>query len=185
MCSRDDDSRDATSVELSQDDTPNNDVVWSNDEQLLKLRNRARIVARRAGALESEAEDVAQEALLSLIQSEDVRSPIAWVVTVAYRSTQQIIRTRMRRKRLAHRVEIESQPTQRADEPSDLLPDLARILDGLSKIEREVFLSHELRLCTMEELSVQTGLSVSTLKRKLDRTRRRFQQRRASAAHLG
>lgn len=149
------------------------------DEELLRtLRDRAKRTAIRAGLVDVEAEDVAQNALLALIQCDkDVRSPTAWVVTVALRGAQSLIRRRGVRSRLSHRVEAEHHTWRSVEKSLDLLPDLAKILRGLGQLERDVFLSRELDLCTMDELSVRTGVSTSTLKRRLERARRRIRKR--------
>lgn len=144
---------------------------------LVKLRNRAKLVAKRVGLVEVEAEDVAQNALLALIQKEEVQSPTAWVVTVALRGALGVIRRRARHSRLAQLAFLDCSHAGETCEMSDLLPDLSRTLDRLGHLEREIFLSRELNLCTLDDLSVRTGLSISTLKRRLDRTRRLIQGR--------
>lgn len=147
------------------------------EDVLVKLRDRAKLVARRVGLVEVEAEDVAQNALLALIQNEAVKSPVAWVVTVALRGAVGVIRRRARDTRLAQRAFLDCDHDSNTSEISELLPDLARTLDRLGHLEREIFLSRELNLSTFDDLSVRTGLSVSTLKRGLDRTRRLVRSR--------
>lgn len=143
-----------------------------DESVLVKLRDRAKLVAKRVGLVEVEAEDVAQNALLALIQNEEVKSPVAWVVTVALRGAVGVIRRRARDTRLAQRAFLDGGQEGNPFEISELLPDLARTLDRLGHLEREIFLSRELNLSTFDDLSIRTGLSVSTLKRGLDRTRR-------------
>lgn len=150
-----------------------------DDEFLLKLRTRAKLVAKRVGLIEVEAEDVAQNALLALIQNRDVLSPNAWVTTIALRGAQGVIRSRIRNTRLADRAKTEWELISKLDRPWDLLPDLAQALECLGPLEMEIFLSQELGLCTWTELSVQTGRSVSTLKRRLRRTRQLIRRKLA------
>lgn len=152
-------------------------VVPYDNELLHQLRIRAKVIARRAGLVEVEAEDVAQNALLALIQNWEVLSPCAWITTVALRGAQEVIRQRMRNARFAGRIQTECELMSNRDKPWDLLPDIAQTLTNLGQLEKDIFLSQELSLCTWPELSIQTGLSISTLKRRLERTRRLIRRR--------
>jgi RNA polymerase sigma factor (sigma-70 family) len=148
-----------------------------DENDLVKFRDRAKLVAQRFGLVEAEAEDVAQNTLLALIQNEQVQSPTAWVITVALRGAMGVIRRRARHTQLAQLALLDCSHAANACEMSDLLPDLARTLERLGQLEREIFLSRELNLYTFDDLSVRTGLSISTLKRRLFRARRLIRDR--------
>lgn len=156
-----------------------------DDELLLQLRTRAKVIARRLGLIDVEAEDVAQNTLLALIQDCNVLSPNAWVATVALRGAQGVIRRRIRNTRLTERIQTEWELMLNRDNPWDLLPDLTQVLQSLGQLERDVFLSQELNLCTWAELSVETGLSIPTLKRRMNRTRRLIRRSHKIATKRG
>lgn len=148
-----------------------------DEDVLVVLRNRAKRVAQRVGLVEVEAEDVAQNALLALIQEKQVHSPTAWIITVALRGALGVIRRRVRHWELSQVAFVDCVHTGEICEMSDFLPDLSRRLERLGDVERDILLCRELNLCTLDDLSARTGLSVSTLRRRLGRARRLIRAR--------
>lgn len=134
--------------------------------QLEELRNLATQVARRFGLSPAQSEDVAQKTLLALIESKSpVESPRAWVYTVARR---QCFSTRRAERGL---VGLFSEHEQKCMPSVDLRLDLHFVARRLSETSRRIVFQRALAGSSLNELSEQTGLSLSTLKRRLQHAR--------------
>jgi RNA polymerase sigma-70 factor, ECF subfamily len=132
--------------------------------------------ARRALGSEAEAEDVAQEVFYRVFaKSKTLREPErlrSFIFSFAIR----VLRTELRRKRARawlsfHRsetlVDLGGELTD--VESRDLLRRFYSLLDRLAPRHRVVFALRHLESMTVEEAAAHMGISVSTVKRLLDR----------------
>jgi RNA polymerase sigma-70 factor (ECF subfamily) len=130
-------------------------------------------LARHFGARGTDAEDIAQEALLKLITySDTVEEPIAWLYVVVRRLQQQ---------RRRHPVES----TPRAPRPIDpraaleLFIDTRRLIRSLTpRQQRSVFLS--LAGYTERETAARLGCSIKATEKTLFKARKRLRGLMAS-----
>lgn len=141
------------------------------------LRRVAYLAASSRGLRPADADDVAQHTLLQLMMVQDqVQSPAGWVRIVAQRASAALVKTGERWLSL----EDTGPPTsglrpKAAAAPSpafDLLLDIDRALGRLPATFREVWLDRSLERYSFDELAVRTGLSRSTLSRRVRRSRR-------------
>lgn len=143
------------------------------------LRRVAYLAASSRGLRPADADDVAQHAILRLMMVQHrVQSPAGWVRIVAQRTSAALVRTGERWRSL----EDICSPTDArwptggaAPGPAfDLLLDIDRALRKLPATFREVWLEHFLERYSLDELTARTGLSRSTLIRRIRRSRRRL-----------
>lgn len=135
-------------------------------EEIMHLRALARSAARRSGLDEQHAEDVAQETLIALLESsKPVESPAAWVYTVARRASFLTIR-RERRLKLQ---KLEDEPC--SDFGLDERVELQRLVRRISKSSQGVVFQRAVEGYSVQEVVVRTGLSASTIKRRMARAR--------------
>jgi RNA polymerase sigma-70 factor (ECF subfamily) len=149
---------------------------WAITETWRRFAPTVIMLARRALGSESEAEDLAQEVFYRVFaKSGTLRAPEqlrSFVFSFAIR----LLKTELRRKRTRawlsfHRpetlVDLGSAPTD--IESRDLLRRLYSLLDRLAPRYRLVFALRHLESMTVEEIAAQMEISVSTVKRSLNR----------------
>jgi RNA polymerase sigma-70 factor (ECF subfamily) len=150
--------------------------AWAITETWHRFAPPVIVLARRALGSESEAEDVAQEVFHRVFaKSETLREPErlrSFVFSFAIR----VLRTELRRKRtrawlsFLRPEELVDLGSVRADmESRDLLRRFYSLLDRLAPRHRLVFALRHLESMTVEEVAAHMDLSVSTVKRALDR----------------
>jgi RNA polymerase sigma-70 factor (ECF subfamily) len=128
------------------------------------------VLALAAGS-QAEAEDVVQEAFIRLLprwarvcRYDD---PEAWVRRVAFR----LLWNRFRRARNALAALRHSRPSQNVPAPSVDPVDVGRALAALSLPQRQVVVLHHLLDLSVEQVAIELGIPVGTVKSRLGRAR--------------
>jgi len=123
-----------------------------SDEELTAVRRRGFGVAYRMLGSVSEAEDVAQEAVLRLVRAEEpIREPAAWITTIATRMSLDVLRSaRVRRERYVGPWLPEPLIQDRAPGPAEEIEMADSVsqaflvlLERLTPVERAAFLLRE------------------------------------------
>ena len=149
-------------------------------------RRIAEIIEREGGRLKSfikkrvadaaEAEDILQDAFSELVEAYRLMRPIEQAGAWLYRVARNRIVDRFRRKREEPLGSEEEQdgswedalPSPDAGPDAEyargvLMEELEHAIDELSDDQREVFLAHEVIGKSFKEISLETGVGVSTL----------------------
>jgi RNA polymerase sigma-70 factor (ECF subfamily) len=167
-------SRDASDAELARDLAAGSD--WAITETWNRFAPAVIMLARRTLGSESEADDVAQEVFYRVFaKAKTLREPDrlrSFVFSFAIR----LLKTELRRKRTRAWLSFH-QPEALVDiygehidmESRDLLRRFYSLLDRLAPRYRLVFAFRHLESMTVEEIAAHMELSVSTVKRALDR----------------
>jgi RNA polymerase sigma-70 factor, ECF subfamily len=150
--------------------------AWAITETWQRFAPAVIMLARRALGSEAEAEDVAQEAFQRMFaKARTLRDPErlrSFVFSFAIR----VLKTELRRRRTRawlsfHRpetlVDLGGETTDM--ESRDLLRRFYALLDRLAPRHRLVFALRHLESMTLEEVAAHMQLSLSTVKRLLDR----------------
>lgn len=152
----------------------------ASQELCVQLSARvARLVASKLGK-DSEAKDVVQDAFEQILRSlpslQNTAQLESWVATVTTHTVSRELRRR-RRKPCVLFNDFDD-ITELSVEPDldgiEALGRVARILDRLSGEQRRLVWLDRVERHTANELMLVTGLSMSTLKRRLRRARLRF-----------
>ena len=168
------DPRDASDRELARALVAGND--WAIAETWQRFAPAVIMMARRALGSEAEAEDLAQEVFYRLFaRSTTLREPDrlrSFIFSFAIRVLRTELRRRRRRAWLSfHRpetlVDLGAAPIDM--ESRDLLRRFYGLLDRLAPRHRLVFALRHLESMTVEEIAAHMELSVSTVKRALER----------------
>lgn len=155
--------------------------TWAVAEAWHRFAPMVLASAERALGSKSDAQDVAQEVFCRLFRkARTLREPDAlrsFVFSFAVR----VLRSELRRKRARawlsfHRPEtlIELGAGTLDVEARDVLRRFYGLLDRLSAEDRLVFALRHLESMTVDEVAATMGLSVSTVKRRLNHGMRRF-----------
>ena len=168
------DPRDTSDVELAR--ALRAGSAWAITETWHRFAPAVIMFAKRALGSESEAEDIAQEVFQRVFaKAKTLREPErlrSFVFSFAIR----VLKTELRRKRARawlsfHRpetlVDLGGELTDM--ESRDLLRRFYALLDRLAPRHRLVFALRHLESMTVEEVAAHMELSVSTVKRALDR----------------
>ena len=168
------DQRQTTDVELARALVAGS--AWAITETWHRFAPAVIMLARRALGSEAEAEDVAQEAFQRMFaKARTLRDPErlrSFVFSFAIR----VLKTELRRRRTRawlsfHRpetlVDLGGETTDM--ESRDLLRRFYALLDRLAPRHRLVFALRHLESMTLEEAAAHMQLSLSTVKRLLDR----------------
>jgi RNA polymerase sigma-70 factor (ECF subfamily) len=150
--------------------------AWAITETWHRFAPAVIMLARRALGSEAEAEDVAQEVFHRVFaRSETLRAPErlrSFIFSFAIR----VLRTELRRKRtrawlsfLRPEALVDLGAAHTDMESRDLLRRFYSLLDRLAPRLRLVFALRHLDSMTVEEVALHMDLSVSTVKRALDR----------------
>lgn len=135
--------------------------------ELLELAFR---VARGQGLSPVDAEDVSSLTMLSYLEAENVRQPIAWVCAVARRQVWSLRRKRAVRSKFAvEELNIVEELQSRSPWSLENLLDVKDALDALGPAERTAVIGRDLRGESLLEIADTSGVSVSTIARKLKR----------------
>jgi RNA polymerase sigma factor (sigma-70 family) len=151
-------------------------TAWAVMETWHRFAPAVIMFARRALGSESEAEDIAQEVFQRVFaKSKTLRDPErlrSFIFSFAIR----VVRTELRRKRARAWLSFHRSETLvdlRGDLPDiesrDLLRKFYSLLDRLAPRHRLVFALRHLESMTVEEVAAHMHISVSTVKRLLDR----------------
>jgi RNA polymerase sigma-70 factor, ECF subfamily len=168
------DPRDRTDAELARALVAGSS--WAISQTWHRFAPSVILFARRALGSESEAEDVAQEVFQRVFaKAKTLREPErlrSFVFSFAIR----LLRTELRRKRARawlsfHRSEaLVDWAGELTDmESRDLLRRFYSLLDRLAPRHRVVFALRHLEAMTVDEIGAHMEISVSTVKRLLDR----------------
>jgi len=150
--------------------------AWAIGETWRRFAPAIIIMATRALGSESEAEDLTQEVFCRVFaKAKTLREPEAlrsFVFSFAIRVLKTELRRRKARAWLSFQrpetlVNLGGEPTDM--EARDLLRRFYALLDRLAPRHRLVFALRHLESMTVEEVAVHMELSVSTVKRALDR----------------
>jgi RNA polymerase sigma-70 factor, ECF subfamily len=155
--------------------------AWAIRETWYRFAPPVILLARRALGSESEAEDLAQEIFQRLFaKAKTLRAPErlrSFVFSFAIR----LLKTELRRKRTRawlsfHRPEtlVDLGGELMDMESRDLLRRFYGLLDRLAPRHRLVFALRHLESMTVEEVATHMDLSVSTVKRALERATTRL-----------
>ena len=168
------DARDASDRELAR--ALASKSAWAVRETWHRFAPAVIMLARRALGSQAEAEDVAQEVFYRVFaKSHTLRAPEqlrSFIFSFAIR----LLRTELRRKRTRawlsfHRPEtlVDLGGELMDMESRDLLRKFYALLDRLSPRHRLVFALRHLESMTLDEVATHMELSVSTVKRALER----------------
>ena len=155
---------------LGRMDAPN-----GNLSSLLSLAFR---VARREGLGVADAEDVSSVTVLSYLEvATKVERPSAWVFFVARRKAwalrrRSVVRTKYEAEQLSFLADAQAAHS----ESIETLLDLEAALDALGPIERVAVLWRDLAEESLGAIADTTGLSVKTIKRRLEKGRASLQR---------
>ena len=146
-------------------------------EQLVRRAAPGAIAAaRRVTGDPALAEDAAQEAFVRAFRRlsayRDQGSFAAWVRKIAVHAAVDL--TRRRRPSRAIEEDDGEVDGRRRIEDADLL---RRVLDALSPVDREILLARELDGEEDREIAARLGLTVTTLRVRVHRARRRLRRR--------
>ena len=150
--------------------------AWAITETWQRFAGPVIVLAKRALGSDSEAEDLAQEVFYRVFaKAHTLREPErlrSFVFSFAIR----LLKTELRRKRARawlsfHRPETLADIHGEATdvESRDLLRRFYALLDRLAPRHRLVFVFRHLERMTLEQVSAHMGLSLSTVKRALNR----------------
>lgn len=117
------------------------------------------------------AQDAVQEAVVKLLDAEDVRNPSAWLVTVALNQARAGHRRRAAERRAVARLETQP-PVAYASDGIDV--ELGRALALLTERQREIVVLRYLAELTVAEVGDAVGLATGTVKATLFQARRRL-----------
>lgn len=117
------------------------------------------------------AQDAVQEAVVKLLDAEDVRNPSAWLVTVALNIARAGHRRRAAERRAVARLETQ-RPVADASDGVDV--EVGRALALLTERQREIVVLHYLAELTVAEVGDAVGLATGTVKATLFQARRRL-----------
>lgn len=148
------------------------------------------LVARARAVLRSEAdaEDAVQDAMLSVLTGPSVMTSVerigAWIVTVVYRRSVDIIRRDSRRRdreESSGLEEISSGPDPSETMEGEVFASaVAREIDALPEEQRSVFVQNALDGMTFRQMSEMSGIPMGTLmarkKKAVDRIRDRLRR---------
>ena len=168
------DPRDVADLELARALTAGN--AWAVRETWYRFAPAVILMARRALGSEAEAEDIAQEVFQRVFAKADtLRAPDrlrSFIFSFAIR----VLRTELRRKRTRawlsfHRPEtlVDFGGDLMDMESRDLLRRFYALLDRLAPRHRLVFALRHLESMTVEEVAAHMELSISPVKRALER----------------
>jgi RNA polymerase sigma-70 factor (ECF subfamily) len=152
--------------------------AWAITETWHRFAPAIILFARRALGSESEAEDVAQEVFHRVFtKAKTLRAPErlrSFVFSFAIRLLKTELRRRRTRAWLSFQqpetlVDLGGEPTD--IESRDLLRKFYALLDRLAPRHRLVFALRHLESMTVEEVAAHMDLSLSTVKRLLERAR--------------
>jgi RNA polymerase sigma-70 factor (ECF subfamily) len=173
--------------------------AWRSDESLVAAARagdgeaKAQLFRRHVRAAsdlsyrllgrDDEVEDVVQESFViafsTLARLTDPRAFRAWLGAIVTRRTIGVIRKRRLLSRLGfvrvQPIQLESVIAQNA--PPDVLAELAavyRSLDSLPAAERVVLVLRRVEQLPLDVIAERTGLSLATVKRKLQRAEQRL-----------
>ncbi len=179
------------SSKVSQPGAPSCPVGVTDREQLLdELRPVSLAIAYRMLGSVSEAEDVAQEALLRIHRAldgdEQIASPRAFIATVTTRLAINELRSaRARRERyfgdwLPEPIltDGEDGPARHAEMADSLSLAVLVLLESLSPEQRAVLLLHDVFDYGYREIAVIVGKSEGNVRQLATRARRHVEQRR-------
>jgi RNA polymerase sigma-70 factor (ECF subfamily) len=117
-----------------------------------------------------EAEELVQEAFVRLLprwpKISRYDDPEAWVRKVAFR----LLANRLRRRRLARRLQLRARPEYAPTEAGDAL-DVSRALATLTFNQRQVVVLHHLLDLPVDQVATELGVPVGTVKSRLARAR--------------
>jgi RNA polymerase sigma-70 factor (ECF subfamily) len=150
--------------------------AWAIRETWYRFAPAVILLARRALGSEAEAEDVAQEVFQRVFaKAGTLRAPDrlrSFIFSFAIR----VLRTELRRKRTRawlsfHRPEtlVDFGADLMDMESRDLLRRFYALLDRLAPRHRLVFALRQLESMTVEEIAAHMDISISTVKRALER----------------
>ena len=149
---------------------------WAIAETWHRFAPGVIIMARRALGSESEAEDLAQEIFHRVFAKADTLREPERLRSFVFSFAIRLLKTELRRRRTRswlsfHRpetlVDLGAEPIDM--ESRDLLRRFYGLLDRLAPRHRLVFALRHLESMTVEEVAVHMDLSVSTVKRALER----------------
>ncbi|WP_419707400.1 sigma-70 family RNA polymerase sigma factor [Promicromonospora sp. NFX87] len=199
--SQDGDPQDSHTQDSHAQDSPQPPGTRLDGAALDRLRPLAFSVAYRMLGSVAEAEDVVQEALLRLSQTEGVRNPDAFVTTVTTRIAIDVLRSaRVRRESYVGEWLPEplvgpvqsNLPVAMASAPPDaaahaeLADDLSTaflvLLERLTPTERAAFLLHDVLGYSHTEAAGVIGTSEVSARQLASRARRRIARERDDAA---
>lgn len=147
------------------------DAIWVRYAPLVHR------VARGALGTLHEAQDAAQDVFVCLFSRLDTLAKPEALRSFIYSITVRTIRWHLRRRRIRRWISL-SEPSD-APEPAafdvdhvarDLLRRFYAILDQLGTDDRMVFVLRHVESMTLEEVSAAMGLSLATVKRRLNRS---------------
>jgi RNA polymerase sigma-70 factor (ECF subfamily) len=154
---------------------------WAISETWNRFAPAVILMAKRALGSESEAEDIAQETFYRIFtKAKTLREPErlrSFVFSFAIRVLKTELRSKHTRAWLSfHRPEtLADLGTELMDvESRDVLRRFYLLLDRLTPRHRLVFVLRHLESMTLDEISAHMELSVSTVKRALDRATSRL-----------
>lgn len=141
------------------------------EDSIEQLRELAYQVARRFGFPHADAEDLAQEAMVDLLQrgGEPLVTPGAWIRVVTRRKAGAAFRRGNREAPLDSVAAVG--PADRAAESVPARIDLAHALDGLPRRQRDLLLGYYWLGLDLTQLSRALGLGLGNAKVLLHRAR--------------
>jgi RNA polymerase sigma-70 factor (ECF subfamily) len=132
---------------------------------------------------EAELDDIVQEVFIYALNSIDkLREPAAlksWLLGIAVGKVRSHLRWRLRRRWLSFLPHDEiPEPAVELSEPdADLVSNVRGILDDLPSEERIALVLHRIEGLSLQDAAVASGMSLSTLKRRLAKGEARFMAR--------
>lgn len=141
-----------------------------SQKNLSSLLNLAFLVARREGLCEADAEDISSAALLSYIEMEEkVELPSAWVRLVSRRKAWAFRRGYMARSQ--YELDVLTAAQYADSEPLEKMLDLKIAIGVLRPTVQVSLLLRYLKGESFDVIAGATGLSESTVKRRLRKGR--------------
>lgn len=168
------DPGDATDLELARALVEGN--AWAVSETWHRFAPPVILLARRALGSEAEAEDLAQEVFYRLFAKRDTLRELDRLRSFIFSFAIRVLKTELRRRKARAWLSFQ-RPETLVDFGGDLIDmesrDLLRrfygLLDRLAPRHRLVFALRHLESMTVEEVAAHMEISVSTVKRALDR----------------
>ena len=165
--------RDAADAELAAGLVAGQD--WAIAETWHRFAPMVLATAERSLGSRAEAEDVAQEVFSRVFRkAKTLRQPEA-LRSFVYSFAVRVLKSELRRRRVRAFIPfLQSEPAELGIrtvdvEARDLLKRLYALMDRLTPRDRLVFVLRRMESMTVEEIAVTMGLSISTVKRAINR----------------
>jgi RNA polymerase sigma-70 factor (ECF subfamily) len=132
---------------------------------------------------EAELDDIVQEVFIYALNSIDkLREPAAlksWLLGIAVGKVRSHLRWRFRRRWLSFlpHDEIPEPAVDQSEPDADLVSNVHSVLDDLPNEERIALVLHRIEGLSLQDAALASGMSLSTLKRRLAKGEARFMAR--------